>query len=344
MRYWHSSIVLLLISLLPASMISCSWHIGDVPPPLRVDTGMDPDMQDKYTRFRTTYYFRIVDACAVDADTVTENGKENSYDNRLGVFRVRTKGKLRIINDSLYRFRMTGKASALFSKVYFESGVLSADQIDPFGSKVEYDTTDGIYKVKSTEAIRRRDLRLALVDEIKELNKLYDSFADKSTGKEVFAAIKQDLEIGIKQKVRLLAGEGSAGFIPSEPHTEPNAGLPDVRCPDGRPSKKSYFLYGPEGVRQLDPDERLIMAMTSDSKPLVGVLQRLSGLKSKNINPSTTDIHGLLTEQSWQFDAARELSSAQVNLTSPDQSLSLQPSTAELVQRLLNSRPGKSVP
>ena len=47
-------------------------------------------------------------------------------------------------------------------------------------------------------------------------------------------------------------------------------------CPDGRPFARSYYLYGPEGVRELDPDERLLMAMSSDSKPLTSMLQQLS--------------------------------------------------------------------
>ncbi len=111
--YRYTSVIILL-----AALTSCTWPIGDVPPALRIDTGIDPDKQDQYTRFRTTYYFRVMDSCGVDDGAETQD-----YDKALGAFKVRKSGKTKILNDTVYRFRMTGKASALFNKVSFGSGV-----------------------------------------------------------------------------------------------------------------------------------------------------------------------------------------------------------------------------
>ena len=79
--------------------------IGDVPNDLRVDRGLNPESQDEYVRFRTSYYFRVMDSCRVQ-----DGREENPYVSHLGVFQVRNSGKFKVVNDSLYRFKMTGKA------------------------------------------------------------------------------------------------------------------------------------------------------------------------------------------------------------------------------------------
>jgi len=81
-----------------------------VPDYMGVRSGLHPDNQDEQVRFRTTYYFRVKDPCK----------KGNP------------------LQDSLYRFRMTGKASALVTKIHFESGTLDKKQIDPFGVAIDY--------------------------------------------------------------------------------------------------------------------------------------------------------------------------------------------------------------
>ncbi|HWI86157.1 MAG TPA: hypothetical protein VNT42_07545 [Sphingomonas sp.] len=53
--------------------------------------------------------------------------------------------------DVMYRYRMTGKASALGSRVKFESGMLDAAAIDPFGSDAVYREEIGGYVVRSAE-------------------------------------------------------------------------------------------------------------------------------------------------------------------------------------------------
>ncbi len=100
---------------------------GSVPESMQVRAGVDPRHQDDDVRFRTTYYFRVFDVCR------DRNGK---------ALRVTPHG------DSLYRFRMTGKAKGgLTSKVHFESGILHKTEIDPFGSSVVFDDKLGRHRV-----------------------------------------------------------------------------------------------------------------------------------------------------------------------------------------------------
>jgi len=317
----HVAIVMLLVS--------CSWRIGDVPAPLRIDTGMDPDKQDQYTRFRTTYYFRIVDSCRAE-DGIQNGDKSTSsqdtfYEKRLDTFLVRKVGKTKILNDTVYRFRMTGKASALFNTVNFGSGVLRAEQIDPFGSKVEYD--EGTFKVKSGYNLRQKEMRDALREEIGELRELYiDLKKDLKDEKELTAELRNV----ITSKIQLLNGGGAIA-----PQKGPVSST--ALCPDGRPIKHSYLLYGPEGVRELDPDERLLMAMSSDSKPLISLLQELSGRQQKALTTPSMGADVLMTEQAWILDSKDRLNEVSQQLNNdPDK----QPTPRDMVNQLISTKKG----
>ena len=106
------------------------------PPSATVNEGADPFNVDKDVVFRTTYYFRVFDYC------VARKLKNQKFDEVVVP-----------LTDSLYRFRMTGKAGSNVSDVKFESGTLMAWEIDPFGAKVEYDPesrVDGYVKARSS--------------------------------------------------------------------------------------------------------------------------------------------------------------------------------------------------
>jgi hypothetical protein len=293
----------LFLILICAGLAGCT--IGDVPAALRIDSGMDPDKQDKYTRFRTTYYFRVLDSCKIDeGDSTTAKPKPNDgvgeAENksailegyvRSGPFIERQSGKTKVVNDTVYRFRMTGKASALFNKVNFGSGVLRADQIDPFGSSVDY--KNGHFEVKTGSIARQKEMRRAAIEEINDLRDLHDQMAGKVQGLGT-----DELRTIIRDKVTLLNGSGAASSTAASHKTPSNA-----HCPEGRPIKKSYFLYGPEGVRELDPDERLLMAMSSDSKPLIGMLEELSGRQRKALSTASGGVNILVQEENWIADS-----------------------------------------
>lgn len=96
------------------------------PDSMHVRKGAGPEKVDEDVAFRTTYYFRVFDYCA--SVQRQKNGKGN--DEYEGIVPL---------TDSLYRFRMTGKADTLATKIRFESGSLKSYQIDPLGAQVEYD-------------------------------------------------------------------------------------------------------------------------------------------------------------------------------------------------------------
>jgi hypothetical protein len=263
---------LLTISFLLLFTGGCST-IGDVPPAMRVDLGEHPAHQDEQVRFRTTYYFRIADSCKVQ-EGKNQSGDDKDYTKDQGPFKVRQSGKLKIVSDSLYRFRMTGKASALFAKIRFESGVLRSEQIDPFGSQVALDKNTNTFRVIPANAMRENVRREEIdreIDRLINLKKRLNESGQK-THDDLIATM-------IENQIKLLGNENDSGVGSSKNATtgRSNATTTELLCPDGRPTQRSYFLYGPEGVRRLDPDERLLMAMTSDSKPLIGMLQQLAG-------------------------------------------------------------------
>ena len=194
-------------------MLACS----DVPKPYQVGAGLDPTYQDEDVRFRTTYYMRVYELCTVD------DGGDSSreYEARYALTSLK-KGVPRIVKDSLYRFRMTGQSSALYSNLHFESGVLGAHEIDAFGSTINYDAENAKFTIP-----------------------------DNAT----------------------------SGASPSTPADRAQEGW----CPNGSAAEKKFFLLGPQGVRTLNLNDRLVMAMYTDSKPLIGALKRLSNQQSAEI-------------------------------------------------------------
>ena len=106
------------------------------PPSATVREGANPFHIDKDVVFRTTYYFRTFDYC------VARRLKRSEFEKVIVP-----------LTDSLYRFRMTGKANSLLSDVKFESGTLMAWEIEPFGAKVEYDHQSGRTRVVSPREV-----------------------------------------------------------------------------------------------------------------------------------------------------------------------------------------------
>jgi len=140
-----------------------------VPKHMQVRTGDDPENIDKDVRFRTTYYFRVFDQCAPLKPAQLSNAKSDDP-----VFGPQTASQPVVLNDSLYRFRMTGKAHSLTSRARFESGTLKAFQIDPFGADIAFDDeNERFYPVTQEETIRQAQQTKALtqIDRLLDLRK-----------------------------------------------------------------------------------------------------------------------------------------------------------------------------
>ena len=131
------------------------------PPSATVNEGADPFNVDKDVVFRTTYYFRVFDYC------VARKLKDGKFEDVVVP-----------LTDSLYRFRMTGKAGSNVSDVKFESGTLMAWEIDPFGAKVEYDPESRRARVISPREVTADARRAAVKRDIHEMLEMYKLLRD----------------------------------------------------------------------------------------------------------------------------------------------------------------------
>lgn len=435
-------------------------------PQHELTTGKEPRYEDKDVRFQTVYYFRVFDYC----DDIVQGERRVADDSRNIFAGVKDPDRLRLLKDSIYRFRMTGKASSLFSKIHFESGTLLASQIDPFGANVAFDETNQRFYFKSqqaTEADARRDessrllnrylaqrdklpagdplraelenlaleelraqggsrqtrlqaaadagarLAKAMVEANEALQKTsttlgkmvfdadpnndvtkaktallgkyggaqtYDTtsakaaFTDKMDGQigdglkkasgdiktyvdlaDEAAAVTQQRMAELQAKInaandpanKTQLADLQAAMAELRKHQEEihrnrqivhsvsgalRAALRDIAavlvdarewgstpdgCGDGLNARRGFQILGPEGLRTFNQDERLIMAMSSDAKPLVGVLQELS---SRVLTQKTSAADDLLpiTQERLSLSEARRTLDAKVATADSD--------------------------
>ena len=126
----------------------------------QVRIGSDPYHEDDSVAFRTTYYFRVFDYCAV---------KRTADGRRILVPKI----------DSLYRFRMTGKGSTLLQNVKFESGTLRSHEIDPFGARIVRDSNTGQLRFQSQRETEESFEQEANFAKFTRLLRLYESLQEK---------------------------------------------------------------------------------------------------------------------------------------------------------------------
>lgn len=119
------------------------------PDSMLVRKGQTPQQIDKDVVFRTTYYFRIFDYCVLSKRVKDRYPYKRDFD---------TDGELKkdprtytVLNDAMYRFTMSGKASTLASTIHFESGTLKSYEIDPLGSNIKYDEDKKRFKYVSEQ-------------------------------------------------------------------------------------------------------------------------------------------------------------------------------------------------
>ncbi len=228
------------------------------PDSMLVREGQAPGNVDKDVVFRTTYYFRVFNYCALKNRVIRQSPEERDLDKDTRFYTI--------LNDSMYRFTMTGKANTLFSKINFESGSLMASEIDPLGSRVVYkdgnaqfqsveeeqqELEDKIQETQSEEIIKQRNKVVEnITQETLSLNKLKPEATASELNKNITEIHKQ---LNILNKKTL-----------------------EINCPSGAPVQRGFQVLGPEGWRTFNQNERLIMVMSSDAEPLVSTLKELS--------------------------------------------------------------------
>ena len=257
---------LLTLLLVAGTMSACT-----VPKHMRVDTGLYPQNQDKDVRFRTTYYFRVFDYCA-DPD-------------KRGI-------KVPFAIDSLYRFRMTGKAHSLSTQVHFESGTLTAGQIDPFGANVAFDEKNRQFYFKSQQQVQRE---VARENQFKELQRLLDVY--QTLGRELVlkpeerlsedGRLSEDVRSIIKQQI-----EGNKGFLEAFRNVIQQQ-LTEIK---GVPSSVSRENQFKELQRLLDAYQKLRLELVPEpGKSLSEEDKRLLEAFRTVIQQQLTEIQGVLS-------------------------------------------------
>jgi hypothetical protein len=304
---------------------------------LHVTYGESPHYVDQDVRFRTTYYFRVFDYCALTKATI--GGEQYA--------------KVIPNTEALYRYRMTGKASAMFTKIRFESGVLKAAQIDPWGAKIgfqedgkaeytaapagvdadtaqdsdytrisqlmsllkgmsaaEFAASRGVVENALSRLIQAR-LGLTAADNetiVKNVLEGYKKDRDAAQAKFDMAQKKAiaDREDATKKrqtakqsgttdddniaKTAEETAEASEASATSAQKDKENVDLKGgvaasealaaimaasvTDCPPNLQRKRGFQVMGPEGMKTFNPEDRLVMAVSFDGKPLVEMLQQ----------------------------------------------------------------------
>jgi hypothetical protein len=159
---------------------------------MHVRSGVDPRNLDDDVRFRTTYYFRVFDFCEGRLTDAAPPERDDT------VLRGKVSGPYQVKTDSLYRFRMTGKGYSLFQRIHFESGTLRREQIDPFGSNVEFDSRINRFVYKSREETQEEARRESRLVDVERLRKLRDSFPPEDH------ALRAEVDGVIEDQIRAL--------------------------------------------------------------------------------------------------------------------------------------------
>lgn len=287
------------MSVLPLVLLSAC-----MPTSMHVSKGSSPNKIDDDVRFQATYYFRTFDYCW-DADAKQPNSASNDVVRYTDIIPQ---------TDTLYRYRMTGKANALFNKVRFESGTLRKEQIDPFGSDIRYSTdADGFY-VRSeadvraeADAARRERQQLAerdrQLERIRALTLYYSGLKEPEKGilgEKVKGAITDamasylaitsapspapDTAVLSEKIDAVLAELGKVKSLSAQTHTKVEELMTAYQsatiasqCALGQTVRKGFQIMGPEGLRTFDQNERLVLAMSTSNAPLIETLRGYSG-------------------------------------------------------------------
>lgn len=319
-------------AILTAAM-SCLLASCAMPDRLHVTQGENPKYVDQDVRFRTTYYYRVFDYCA-SANIAFGNGSPTPI------------AYTQIIpnTDALYRYRMTGKASAIFTKIRFESGVLKAWQIDPWGARTDFKAEgDPAYspspvgppsRASTNESFARFEalikIRAAVPDDDKaSITAVENAIASllqavtglsvspvalKATVKSVSSTLAADLvEPSKTHNAAVAAANGLADATAKKAALDAaNAALATATaaaeekavkslsnliqpvatdCATGFTRQRGFPVLGPEGMRTFNPQDRLIMAVSFDAKPLIQTLQEYS---DRILRPKSTEAERLL--------------------------------------------------
>ncbi len=291
-----------------------------VPKHMQVRSGIHPKYQDKDVRFRTTYYFRSFDYC-FRRDTVARN----------------TLATIIPETDSLYRFKMTGKAHSLTTKVNFESGTLKADQVDPFGTAVEFDAETGRHRVVSAAETAREIQRRQQEKDLRSLLSLYREFtneAAKDADPALVASLREKTATAAANALNAYAATSGGGQ--QQPGTQDGDAKVELKTLLQSLNQKVQQLPPPGDDGDGDARAKSIDALKKEIEALKGLIEKVNS--ATIVCPADATIRRgfqILGPEGWRtFNQDERLIMAMSSSASP-----LIGTLQEYSSRLNNARP-----
>ena len=292
--------------------------------------GSHPANKDEWVRFKTTYYFRVVDTCIPPKPQVLSNASDDVfYKHDLN---PRDKSKGYILSDTLYRFNMTGKAHE-WSAVKFEAGTLLASQIDPFGNTIL--TKDGKISYQSAgqrahelmENTQKRKYE-ELKEELNEVQKKIDDLeTDKEAQGDAFPDWKNELltQLGEQQnKIQNLITQYYTYLFGTTSNSETNS-------PSYSESGKKYSLEVNNALTSVQDilDDLALAKLTLGNKQNFDVGDKISVSPSElSVARNLLEIAGKASTDNDADKITIEAASATINSVRPAEKLTCPPGLA----------------
>lgn len=287
--------------------------VACVPKSMLVQHGTQPANVDKDVVFRTTYYFRVFGNCGAGGSSLPESaglyrfrmtGKAKSLTNKVkfesGTLPARSVDPFGMSlaydekSDALYiqnqearaRARELTEMSALVEKL---KGLGDALRVVP-----ESENGDSDNAKKAAENRRKLlDAVTAIADEVRRLYSAPSVTAESPRYAEIQKAYAELVEMLGKLGTKLEAAEladlrKKAGESLQKALDAVVGMIADAaRQTECSTNRNGFLILGPEGWRQFDPDERLIMGMYSSGSPLIATMNELSAraLRTEGMSP-----------------------------------------------------------
>ncbi len=156
----------------------------NIPGSMKIDGGSRPNNIDDFVRFRTTLYFRTFDYCLNKEWRKIASFKDPDKLPSSDVYILPD-------TDTLYRFRMTGKAVSGTTQVRFESGTLDASVIDPFGAVIERNPDTGRPQFVSQSDLEQRNRTAEARRGFDRLLRLLGELPEESASDEFNTSLQQ---------------------------------------------------------------------------------------------------------------------------------------------------------
>ena len=215
----------------------------ETPNAMSVRAGLEPKYVDDHVRFRSRYYYTVIEHCSEDGRTLEPKPK----------------------NITLYRYTLTGKAPSLFTKVKFEAGLMPTEIVEKFGTELP-----GNEKPKKPDANNSDD------------NSSGDSDSSNEQVPSNGAKAKDDNEIEVTQldppsDEAVPKGDKEVAKEEKQSNDDKKSNEAEENPPSPYCYKEVY-ISGPEGTIRDDDTKSLVLSMTTSASPLIQSLGALNNL------------------------------------------------------------------